>query len=121
MGFIKAKYNQFMSWWVDNNHTILNFISIVNMYLSPVIAVIYYTYDQGNVAGAIALGVIVMFIGMVIKELSNYYAPYVGIPVLDHRLTVRHSDHSDIEYANVPLMIQYLTDLEDWFEANGYL
>ncbi len=121
MGFIKAKLNQFTRWFDANGYKMMNVTSYIITFAAPIISVIYFDYDKGNFAGAFALGIIIVFIGIVTKELSNYYAPYVGIPVLDHRLTERHSDRSDITYDNVPLMIQYLSDLEDWFESNGYL
>lgn len=119
--FIKAKLNQFMNFWDDNNYKVLNVLSYIFLFITPVISVIHLSYYPGNIAGSIAIGLITLFFGIVFKELSKFYAPYVGIPVLDHRLTTRSSDRVDIEYDNVPMMIQYLGDLEDWLEANGYL
>lgn len=118
--FIKAKLNQFMNFWDDNNYKVMNVLSYIFLFITPIISVIHLSCYPGNIAGSIAIGLITLFFGLVFKELSKFYAPYVGIPVLDHRLTTRGSDRVDIEYGNVPMMIQYLGDLEDWLEANGY-
>lgn len=119
MGFFGTKAHNIWLMFNDRFDRVMYLAYIIFLFGSPFLVARHVYNDPDNIAGTIALAMILSTVTYIMKSLSEFYAPHHGIPALDRRVTRRDGDFVHIDHDDYYTAMLYLADIEDWMQSNG--
>ena len=119
MGFFGTKAHNLWIKFNDNFDRIAKGVYIIILFFGPFLTAWHVYNYPDNIAGTIALSLIISTCGYIAKALSEFYAPKQGMPSNPRRFTHRSDDMVYIDNNDYYTAISYLADIEDWMQDMG--